>query len=161
MEDNTDINLTHEERLILQIAKSASTMGRVRLLADFKKVVTEPLVEEIIEKEDIIIDLTTKLDLIDKQRRVKEIVENSEDCDYAYERWNLLYQTFEDKLQVNIGKRMERDKKEGLFRKSGTKLEYICEVMGLTSLLFDVCVELFDEDYVKVLKGEDAIYEIE
>ena len=26
MEDNTDINLTHEERLILQIAKSASTM---------------------------------------------------------------------------------------------------------------------------------------
>ena len=66
----------------------------------------------------------------------------------------MLYQAFESKLQVDIGKRMERDKKAGLFRKTGTKQEYIREVMGLTSLLFDVCIEVFDEDYVKVLKGE-------
>lgn len=154
MEDNTDINLTHEERLILQIAKSASTMGRVRLLADFKKVVTEPLIEEIIEKEDVIIDLYKEVEATRKQKLIKEIIDNSKCCEHGYERWNLLYQAFESKLQVDIGKRMERDKKAGLFRKTGTKQEYIREVMGLTSLLFDVCVELFDEDYVKVLKGE-------
>lgn len=154
MEDNTDINLTHEERLILQIAKSASTMGRVRLLADFKKVVTEPLIEEIIEKEDVIINLYKEVEATRKQKLIKEIIDNSKCCEHGYERWNLLYQAFESKLQVDIGKRMERDKKAGLFRKTGTKQEYIREVMGLTSLLFDVCVELFDEDYVKVLKGE-------
>lgn len=154
MEDNTDINLTHEERLILQIAKSASTMGRVRLLADFKKVVTEPLIEEIIEKEDIIIDLYREVEASRKQKLIKEIIDNSKCCEHGYERWNLLYQAFESKLQVDIGKRMERDKKAGLFRKTGTKQEYIREVMGLTSLLFDVCVEVFDEDYVEVLKGE-------
>ena len=154
MEDNTDINLTHEERLILQIAKSASTMGRVRLLADFKKVVTEPLIEEIIEKEDVIINLYKEVEATRKQKLIKEIIDNSKCCEHGYERWNLLYQAFESKLQVDISKRMERDKKAGLFRKTGTKQEYIREVMGLTSLLFDVCVELFDEDYVKVLKGE-------
>ena len=154
MEDNTDINLTHEERLILQIAKSASTMGRVRLLADFKKVVTEPLIEEIIEKEDVIINLYKEVEATRKQKLIKEIIDNSKCCEHGYERWNLLYQAFESKLQVDISKRMERDKKAGLFRKTGTKQEYIREVIGLTSLLFDVCVELFDEDYVKVLKGE-------
>ena len=116
--------------------------------------VTEPLIEEIIEKEDVIINLYKEVEATRKQKLIKEIIDNSKCCEHGYERWNLLYQAFESKLQVDIGKRMERDKKAGLFRKTGTKQEYIREVMGLTSLLFDVCVELFDEDYVKVLKGE-------
>lgn len=146
--------LTKEERLVMQIAESKSDKERVRLLAEFKRVVTEPLVEEIIEKEDIIIDLYKEVEATRKQKLIKEIIDNSKCCEHGYGRWNLLYQAFESKLQVDIGKRMERDKKAGLFRKTGTKQEYIREVMGLTSLLFDVCIEVFDEDYVKVLKGE-------
>lgn len=146
--------LTKEERLVMQIAESKSDKERVRLLAEFKRVVTEPLIEEIIEKEDIVIDLYKEVEATRKQKLIKEIIDNSKCCEHGYERWNLLYQAFESKLQVDIGKRMERDKKAGLFRKTGTKQEYIREVMGLTSLLFDVCIEVFDEDYVKVLKGE-------
>ena len=106
---------------------------------------------EIEHKEDVIITLVEDVDLMTKRQRITQIVKYGSQGRYS-ERWTLLYKEFETKYHIDVNRRMKRAKENGTFKKSGSKLEYICDVMGMTSQLFDVCVVIFEADYKDMLQ---------
>ena len=106
---------------------------------------------EIEHKEDVIITLVEDVDLMTKRQRITQIVKYGSQGRYS-ERWSLLYKEFETKYHIDVNRRMKRAKENGTFKKSGSKLEYICDVMGMTSQLFDVCVVVFEADYKDMLQ---------
>ena len=106
---------------------------------------------EIEHKEDVIITLVEDVDLMTKRQRISQIVKYGSQGRYS-ERWSLLYKEFETKYHIDVNRRMKRAKENGTFKKSGSKLEYICDVMGMTSQLFDVCVVVFEADYKDMLQ---------
>lgn len=106
---------------------------------------------EIEHKEDVIVTLVEDVDLMTKRQRITQIVKYGSNGRFS-ERWSLLYKEFETKYHIDVNRRMKRAKENGTFKKSGSKLEYICDIMGMTSQLFDVCVVVFEADYKEMLQ---------
>lgn len=124
---------------------------RLALELEKKQELIEKQENEITHKEDVIVSLVEDVDLMTKRQRITQIVRYGSNGRIS-ERWNLLYREFEAKYHMNVNRRMKRDKESGLFKSYGSKLEYICEVMGMTCQLFDVCVVVFEADYKDMLE---------
>ena len=118
---------------------------RLALELEKKQELIEKQVDELTHKEDVIVSLVEDVDLMTKRQRITQIIKFGSNGRIS-ERWNLLYREFETKYHMNVNRRMKRDKESGLFKSYGSKLEYICEVLGMTSQLFDVCVVVFEAD---------------
>ena len=106
---------------------------------------------EIVHKEDVIISLTKDVTLKEKRQRIVDIVKYGAKGRYS-ERWSLLYKEFDGKFHINTKVRLERAKERGEVLKSTTRMDYICDVLGLTNELFDLCTVLFEADYIEMLK---------
>ena len=106
---------------------------------------------EIVHKEDVIISLTKDVTLKEKRQRIVDIVKYGAKGRYS-ERWGLLYKEFDGKFHINTKVRLERAKERGEVLKSTTRMDYICDVLGLTNELFDLCTVLFEADYIEMLK---------
>ena len=124
---------------------------RLALELEKKQELIEKQVDELTHKEDVIVSLVEDVDLMTKRQRITQIIKFGSNGRIS-ERWNLLYREFETKYHMNVNRRMKRDKENGLFKSYGSKLEYICEVLGMTSQLFDVCVVVFEADYKDMLE---------
>ena len=106
---------------------------------------------EIVHKEDVIISLTKDVTLKEKRQRIVDIVKYGAKGRYS-ERWGLLYKEFDGKFHINTKVRLERAKERGEVLKSTTRMDYICDVLGLTNELFDLCTVIFEADYIEMLK---------
>lgn len=106
---------------------------------------------EIVHKEDVIISLTKDVTLKEKRQRIADIVKYGAKGRYS-ERWGLLYKEFDGKFHINTKVRLERAKERGEVLKSTTRMDYICDVLGLTNELFDLCTVLFEADYIEMLE---------
>lgn len=106
---------------------------------------------EIVHKEDVIISLTKDVALKEKRQRIVDIVKYGAKGRYS-ERWGLLYKEFDGKFHINTKVRLERAKERGEVLKSTTRMDYICDVLGLTNELFDLCTVLFEADYIEMLE---------
>ena len=106
---------------------------------------------EIVHKEDVIISLTKDVTLKEKRQRIVDIVKYGAKGRYS-ERWGLLYKEFDGKFHINTKVRLERAKEHGEVLKSTTRMDYICDVLGLTNELFDLCTVLFEADYIEMLE---------
>ena len=106
---------------------------------------------EIVHKEDVIISLTKDVTLKEKRQRIVDIVKYGAKGRYS-ERWGLLYKEFDGKFHINTKVRLERAKERGEVLKSTTRMDYICDVLGLTNELFDLCTVLFEADYIEMLE---------
>ena len=106
---------------------------------------------EIVHKEDVIISLTKDVTLKEKRQRIVDIVKYGAKGRYS-ERWGLLYKEFDGKFHINTKVRLERAKERGEVLKSTTRMDYICDVLGLTNEMFDLCTVLFEADYIEMLE---------
>lgn len=113
--------------------------------------------KELDHKGEVIIGLVDAVTLADKRQRIVKIVKYGAKGQYA-KRWGLLYKEFEEKYHVDIARRMTNAKNRGEISKSLNKMDYICDVMGMTSQLYDVCVVVFEADYLACL--EDMVHTI-
>lgn len=155
--------LTEKQQLQLMILNGGD-MERIEALKQYESLVTKPLLEtiekqenEIEHKEDVIIGLVDDVTLADKRQRIVKIVKYGAKGLYA-KRWGLLYKEFEEKYHVDVTRRMTNAKNRGEINKSLNKMDYICDVMGMTSQLYDVCVVVFEADYLACL--EDMVHTI-
>jgi len=100
--------------------------------------------KEIEYKDDTIIALTEDIDLEMKQKRISEIVKCKSP---QQDRFRLLYIEFRNKYNIDIRKRYKNAVDKGTIKKYKTsKLQYACNTLNLTDLLFRFTVKLFETD---------------
>jgi len=100
--------------------------------------------EQIEYKDDTIIALTEDIDLEMKQKRISEIVKCKSP---QQDRFRLLYIEFRNKYNIDIRKRYKNAVDKGTIKKYKTsKLQYACNTLNLTDLLFRFTVKLFETD---------------
>lgn len=105
--------------------------------------------KEIEYKEDVIIGLTTDIDLAEKRQRISQIVKHNSK-NYS-DRYGLLYQEFDKKFHIDTKKRMENAKERGEIKKSVNRMQYICINMNKTNELYDVACKVFEGDFIQLL----------
>ena len=106
--------------------------------------------KEIVHKQDVIEGLVEDIDLASKRQRITQIVRYGSNK-YS-ERYTLLYKEFDRKYHCDIKTRLNNAKENGSVKKSVTQMEYICDILGKTDKLYDVCVKVFESDFIKLLQ---------
>lgn len=106
------------------------------------------LLDEIFQKEDIIIDLITKMDTIEKRKRIPQIIKG-EGGNFK-ERYDRLYSAFGKKYYINVEKKLNRTKENGVIDKSANQMDYICDYMNKTRDLYEIACELFPDTVEKL-----------
>ena len=48
---------------------------------------------------------------------------------------------------IDIKRRMENAYEKGEIKKSTSKMNYVCDIMNMTSELYEVCCKLFENDF--------------
>ncbi len=116
----------------------------------------KPLKEEIKEKskeieykEDVIIGLTDKIDLMD-MRQILNTVVRYKGADFR-ERWRLLYFEFEKKYHLDLKRRIENYNKSN--KKKLKKLDYIENILGKLPQLYEIACKLFEGDINQIINN--------
>lgn len=157
--------LSERDNAILLVMNSTNDIERVSALKYFEDVVKKPLIEtinkqnntieeqtiEIEHKEDVIITLTKDVTIAEKRQRINDIVRYGAKGRFG-ERWGLLYKEFDSKFHINTKRRLENAKERGEVKQSMTRMDYICDVLELTSELFDLATVVFEADYIEMLQ---------
>lgn len=158
------------DELEVKIGKTISTEDRLKLglfskdpeiVARSHKGLLElelkPLKEEIEQKtkeieykEDVIIGLTDKIDLMD-MRQILNTVVRYKGADFQ-ERWRLLYFEFERKYHVDIKRRIDNYNKNNK-PKMKNKLEYIDKIMNKLPQLYEIACKLFEGDINQIIEN--------
>ena len=120
----------------------------------------KPLKEEIEEKakeieykEDVIIGLTDKIDLMD-MRQILNTVVRYKGADFR-ERWRLLYFEFEKKYHLDLKRRIENYNKAN--KKNLKKLDYVADVLGKLPQLYEIACKLFEGDINQIINNYTKI----
>lgn len=118
----------------------------------------EQKTKEIEYKEDVIIGLTDKIDLMD-MRQILNTVVRYKGANFQ-ERWRLLYFEFEKKYHIDIKRRIENYNNSHK-PKVKSKLDYIETILNKLPQLYEIACKLFEgdinqiiENYKKVCQGE-------
>lgn len=110
----------------------------------------EQKTKEIEYKEDVIIGLTDKIDLMD-MRQILNTVVRYKGADFQ-ERWRLLYFEFERKYHVDIKRRIDNYNKNNK-PKMKNKLEYIDKIMNKLPQLYEIACKLFEGDINQIIEN--------
>ena len=110
----------------------------------------QPLKEEIEYKEDVIIGLTDKIELMDMRQILNSVV-RYKGADFQ-ERWRLLYFEFERKYHVDIKRRIDNYNKNNK-PKMKNKLEYIDKIMNKLPQLYEIACKLFEGDINQIIEN--------
>lgn len=108
----------------------------------------EQKTKEIEYKEDVIIGLTDKIDLMD-MRQILNTVVRYKGANYQ-DRWRLLYFEFEKKYHIDIKRRMENYNKVHK-PKLKSKLDYIDFKMKKLPQLYEIACKLFEGDINQIV----------
>lgn len=158
------------DELEVKIGKTISTEDRLKLglfskdpeiVARSHKGLLElelkPLKEEIEQKtkeieykEDVIIGLTDKIDLMD-MRQILNTVVRYKNANYQ-DRWRLLYFEFEKKYHIDVRRRMDNYNKQHKPRIKN-KLDYIEKVLNKLPALYEIACKLFEGDINQIIEG--------
>lgn len=106
--------------------------------------------KEIEYKEDIIIGLTDKIELMDMRQILNSVV-RYKGADFQ-ERWRLLYFEFERKYHVDIKRRIDNYNKNNK-PKMKNKLEYIDKIMNKLPQLYEMACKLFEGDINQIIEN--------
>lgn len=117
---------------------------------------TKELNEEVSLNKDIIIGLTEHVTMADLRQRISRIIRHGGKGRYA-ERYGLLYKEYEEKFHISLSRRMKRDIEAGVCRKSTTKMDYICDVLGHTVELYELATKVFKADFSDLLSDIQEI----
>lgn len=110
----------------------------------------EQKTKEIEYKEDVIIGLTDKIDLMD-MRQILNTVVRYKGANYQ-ERWRLLYFEFEKKYHIDVKRRMENYNKTHK-PKLKSKLDYIDFKMKKLPQLYEIACKLFEGDINQIVEN--------
>ena len=142
--------ISREDELLLTIAKSNDPVERMNATKEYTDIKMLPLENEIKHKEGIITSLTEGIELASMQQRINDIVRygNGEKRtpEYFQKRYKLLYSEFEKKYHINIRVRIENARAKKLITKKVTYMEYICNVLGMTTQLYELACTIFEAD---------------
>lgn len=108
------------------------------------------LTNEVIYKEDVIINLVDSISTADKRQVLNRVVRKGSK-NYS-ERWNALYKEFEAKYHCDVKCRMD-NYNENHKPKLRNKLDYIDKVMNKIPELYEIACKLYEND-VKELVSE-------
>lgn len=108
------------------------------------------LTNEVIYKEDVIINLVDSISTADKRQVLNRVVRKG-GKNYS-ERWNALYKEFEAKYHCDVKRRMD-NYNENHKPKLRNKLDYIDKVMNKIPELYEIACKLYEND-VKELVSE-------
>lgn len=117
---------------------------------------TKELNEEVSLNKDIIIGLTEHVTMADLRQRISRIIRHGGKGRYA-ERYGLLYKEYEEKFHISLSRRMKRDIEAEVCRKSTTKMDYICDVLGHTVELYELATKVFKADFSDLLSDIQEI----
>lgn len=117
---------------------------------------TKELNEEVSLNKDIIVGLTEHVTMADLRQRISRIIRHGGKGRYA-ERYGLLYKEYEEKFHISLSRRMKRDIEAGVCRKSTTKMDYICDVLGHTVELYELATKVFKADFSDLLSDIQEI----
>lgn len=106
--------------------------------------------KEIEYKEDVIIGLTDKIELMDMRQILNSVV-RYKGADFQ-ERWRLLYFEFERKYHVDIKRRIDNCNKNNK-PKMKNKLEYIDKIMNKLPQLYEIACKLFEGDINQIIEN--------
>jgi hypothetical protein len=106
--------------------------------------------KEIEYKEDVIIGLTDKIELMDMRQILNSVV-RYKGADFQ-ERWRLLYFEFERKYHVDIKRRIDNYNKNNK-PKMKNKLEYIDKIMNKLPQLYEIACKLFEGDINQIIEN--------
>lgn len=109
----------------------------------------EQKTKEIEYKEDVIIGLTDKIDLMD-MRQILNTVVRYKGADFR-ERWRLLYFEFEKKYHLDLKRRIENYNKSN--KKKLKKLDYIENILGKLPQLYEIACKLFEGDINQIINN--------
>ena len=137
--------MTDEEIMAKALLVAQKTIKKKdELIANQKKLIQEKD-NELDYKEDVIIGLVKDISLAEKRQRINQIIRHKHN-NYT-ERYGLLYIEFEKKYHIDIKRRMENAYEKGEIKKSTSKMDYVCDIMNMTSELYEVCCKLFENDF--------------
>ena len=142
--------ISREDELLLTIAKSNDPVERMNATKEYTDIKMLPLENEIKHKEGIITSLTEGIELASMQQRINDIVRygngKERTPEYFQKRYKLLYSEFEKKYHINIRVRIENARAKKLITKKVTYMEYICNVLGMTTQLYELACTIFEAD---------------
>ena len=142
--------ISREDELLLTIAKSNDPVERMNATKEYTDIKMLPLENEIKHKEGIITSLTEGIELASMQQRINDIVRygngKGRTPEYFQKRYKLLYSEFEKKYHINIRVRIENARAKKLITKKVTYMEYICNVLGMTTQLYELACTIFEAD---------------
>lgn len=156
MEKALEQPVTYEDRLKLGLFSNdpevVARSHKALLELELKplKEELEQKTKEIEYKEDVIIGLTDKIDLMD-MRQVLNAVVRYKGANYQ-ERWRTLYFEFEKKYHVDVKRRMENYNKKHS-RKIKSKLDYIETEMNKLPQLYEIACKLFEGDINQIVEN--------
>ena len=110
----------------------------------------EKKTKEIEYKEDVIIGLTDKIDLMD-MRQILNTVVRYKGANYQ-ERWRLLYFEFEKKYHLDLKRRINSYNKNHK-PKLKNKLDYIDIEMKKLPQLYEIACKLFEGDINQIVEN--------
>ena len=110
----------------------------------------EQKTKEIEYKEDVIIGLTDKIDLMD-MRQILNTVVRYKGANFQ-ERWRLLYFEFEKKYHIDIKRRMDNYNNSNK-PKIKSKLDYIETILNKLPQLYEIACKLFEGDINQIIEN--------
>ncbi|MFR4478215.1 MAG: Rha family transcriptional regulator [Fusobacterium sp.] len=110
----------------------------------------EQKAKEIEYKEDVIIGLTDKIDLMD-MRQILNTVVRYKGANFQ-ERWRLLYFEFEKKYHIDIKRRMDNYNNSNK-PKIKSKLDYIETILNKLPQLYEIACKLFEGDINQIIEN--------
>lgn len=110
----------------------------------------EQKTKEIEYKEDVIIGLTDKIDLMD-MRQILNTVVRYKGANFQ-ERWRLLYFEFEKKYHIDIKRRIENYNNSHK-PKVKSKLDYIETILNKLPQLYEIACKLFEGDINQIIEN--------
>ena len=113
--------------------------------------------DRVIEyKEDVICGLVDDIDLATKRQRIKQIIQYHAGCkSELMQKWNLLYNEFEEKYHVNLSVRFENNK-DAFKPRLRNKVDLIDRQMNMIPQLYEICCKLFESDVQKLRAEWDS-----
>lgn len=107
------------------------------------------LTNEIIYKEDVIVNLVDTISLADKRQILNRVVRKG-GGKYS-ERWNAIYREFEAKYHVDIKRRLENYNATNKPKVRG-KLDYVDKIMNKIPELYEIACKLYENDIKELVK---------
>lgn len=139
--------ITEEQKLVLSIYSGGiEAVEATKALIELK---TKPLIKEIEHKEDVIVGLTDKIDLMD-MRQILNTVVRYKGANFR-ERWKLLYFEFQKKYHIDLERRILNYNKVNKTKIS--KLDYIEKKLNKLQELYGIACKLFEGDINKIIEN--------